>query len=219
MGKIRASISDIEFWPEAQPIIFTTASFLAGILWIFLTLLVVLPTGLFWFFLLRYQTEPVVSVFALISIYGLIHLHGNKFQKWGTVGYYLLFGGFLLVGVPTALYPTFFINFPGIIGSEGGHMLFTTLFGLIMIYSGFMLIGIESSKNDYTLGRTRTYILLGVFPAAIGAFILVIIFNLPFWVTAIVGPAGIGLAVIGTIIYTLSKSQNNMTVEQGGSKA
>lgn len=147
----------------------------------------------------------MVSVLALLSIYTMILLHGDEFGRTGIAGYLTLIGGFLLVGVPSALQDVA-INLPGIfLLSHSDFMLFTTLFGLLSIYTGFTLLGIESTNNTYSYGRIRTYVLLAAFPAAVGASILSNMFDLSIWVTAAVAPAGIALIKTGSVIPILSK--------------
>lgn len=211
MDKIIASISERELSSGAQLIIFSLSSILAGILWTTLSPLQVWSSGSIQS-VLRHDTEPVISALALLSIYGLILLHRDKFGRWGRWGYSLLFGGFLLVGLPAALHRVVF-DFPGFfVLGHSDTMLFTTLFGVLMIYLGFMLLGVESSHNDYAFGRTTTYVLLGVLPAGVGGFFLATLFNLSIWVTPIVAPAGVGLIALGVIINRLPTNSDS-TIE------
>lgn len=204
MSDLKTSVNGNQLSPQIQSIGLAGSAILAGLCWIILTPLEGVASGRLEF-ILRSTTEPIVAVLALLGIYGLLRVENLKPGRLVKVGSGLLLAGFLIVGVPTSLQN--FLEIPGLWFAlrQPDSMLITTVPGLFMIYPGFILLGLGLRTHDYSFGKLPAYIFISIFPIAIVGFFLFYSLDLPHLLTtAVIAPAGLGLTMMGSIIYTMS---------------
>lgn len=181
------------------------AALLGGAGWLVLTPLEPRTTGVAEH-ALAYGTEPAVAFCALLGVYGFARRHEADLLGWGRAGYLTLLAGFSLVGVPAAL-DGIVVSVPGLwlLLGQPDSILFTTLAGALVVYAGFLLLGLDARRRDHAFGRhvTRTFLLAG--PLAVAATGVVIAIRASPWATtAVTAPAGLGLLALGYVLFDSS---------------